>query len=62
MDTVTLAEYDPADDADSEVGGYYPDLSAAPGSSRYGVTRPTRVYFVSAWYRNAVQTTTLPTE
>ena len=53
-------EYDPREDADSEVGGYYPDLSAAPGSSRYGAVSPRKVYFTSPWYRSAVASTVLP--
>ena len=44
------SDYDPAEDADSEISGYYPDQSAAPGSSRYGKTTPRRVEFVADYY------------
>jgi len=49
-DALDYCDYDPAEDADSEIGGYYPDQSAAPGSSRYGKTAPRKVEFVASYY------------
>ena len=60
IDSLDDRDYDPAEDADSEIGGYYPDQSAAPGSNRYGKTAPRRVEFVAPWYI-AVCNAVLPT-
>jgi len=49
-DALDYSDYNPAEDADSEIAGYYPDQSAAPGSSRYGKTAPRRVEFVADYY------------
>ena len=47
-------DYNPAEDADSEIGGYYPDQSAAPGSNRYGKNSPLQVEFFTPWYLRMV--------
>jgi hypothetical protein len=56
-----LYDYDPTEDADSEIAGYYPDLSAAPGSSRYGKTAPRMVEFIPSW-TFAIYNAALPTD
>jgi hypothetical protein len=51
-------DYDPTEDADSEIAGYYPDFSAQPGTDRY--CRPQTFEFIPSW-RLAIYNAELPT-